>query len=218
MVCAQRRRGEYKMARYTGPKNRLARREGTDLGLKTVGSKAHASLLRKIKMQPGQHAQKNRRKTSDYGLQLREKQKVKRMYGILEKQFANYFKEASREKGNTGEMLLSLLERRLDNVLYRLHLAPTRTAARQYVTHGHVQVDGKKVNIPSFLVRPDMVISPTQKILVIPPVKKLLEEQEPSIPTWLTRNGPAGKIVRFPVREDVSDDINEQLIIEFYSR
>ena len=143
---------------------------------------------------------------------------MKRMYGILEKQFSNYFKEASRNKGNTGEMLLTLLERRLDNVLYRLHLAPTRTAARQYITHGHGQVDGKKVNIPSFIVRADMVISPKQKILVIPPVKKLLEEESPAIPSWLQRNGPAGKIVRLPSREDISEDINEQLIIEFYSR
>ncbi len=206
------------MARYTGPRNRLARREGEDLGLKTVGSSAHASLLRRMKIQPGQHGQKGRRKISDYNKQLREKQKVKRIYGVLEKQFRRYFEIASRDKANTGEALLRLLERRLDNVVFRLNLAPTRAAARQYVTHGHIMVDGKRVNIPSFLVDVGMTITPKQKIMETPVVKKLLEEKNPNIPAWLERKGPLGRVVRMPQREDIVDNINEQLIIEFYSR
>lgn len=206
------------MARYKGPKNRLARREGIDLGLKTPGSNAQSSLLRRLKILPGQHGQKGRRKTSDYGLQLREKQKVKRMYGILEKQFQKYFKIASQEIGNTGEALVILLERRLDNTLYRLNLSPTRNSARQLVNHGHVLVDGKKVDIASFLVKEGMVISFKQKILGIPIVKKLLEEKNPTIASWLQRKGPVGKVLRQPKREDVTEDINEQLIVEFYSR
>lgn len=206
------------MARYRGPKNKLARREGTDLGLKTVGGSAHNQLLRRIKIIPGQHGVKGRRKTSDYGIQLRQKQKVKRMYGLLEKQFRKYFDIATREKGNTGAALLILLERRLDNVLYRLRLAPTRTAARQFVTHGHVLVDGKKVSIPSYLVKPGAVISIKAKFLEIPLMKKLLEEKELSIPAWLVRKGPVGKVEKFPQRSDVLEDIDEQLIIEFYSR
>lgn len=206
------------MARYTGPKNRLARREGTDLGLQTPGTNAHAQLLRRLKIMPGMHGQKGRRKISDYGSQLREKQKVKRMYGLLERQFKKYFDAAARVVGNTGEVLLVTLERRLDNVLYRLNLAPTRAAARQFINHGHVRVDGKRVNIPSFLVKPGMVIAPFDKMLQIVSVKKLLEEKELQIASWLSRKGPVGKVVRMPKREDVTEDINEQLIIEFYSR
>ena len=136
------------MARYTGPKNRLARREGLDLGLKTTGTNAYNELLKRLKIPPGQHGQKGKRKPSDYAIQLREKQKVKRMYGLLERQFRKYFDEATRNVGNTGEALLERLETRLDNVIYRLGFAPTRAFARQMVTHGHVVVDGHKVNIP----------------------------------------------------------------------
>ncbi len=206
------------MARYKGPKNRLARREGIDLGLKTSGSNAHASLLRRLKIKPGQHGQKGGRKPSDYGLQLREKQKVKRIYGVLEKQFRKYFEIASRDLGNTGEALLSILERRLDNVLYRLNLSPTRACARQLISHKHVLIDNKKVNIPSFLVRKGMVVSLEQKALDMPVVRKILEEKDPKITSWLERKGPVGKVIRIPERLDVTEDINEQLIIEFYSR
>ncbi|MBI2617359.1 30S ribosomal protein S4 [Candidatus Gottesmanbacteria bacterium] len=206
------------MARYRGPRNRLARREGIDLGLKTVGSAAHAALLRRLKILPGQHGQKGSRKMSDYGRQLREKQKVKRVYGIAEHQFKKYFLQASRERANTGEQMLSFLERRLDNVIYRLGFAPTRTSARQYVSHGHVFVDGKKVTIPSFQVEKGMVVTLRPTIMETPVVKKLLEEKNPNISPWLAREGPAGKVVRFPQRVDITDDINEQLIIEFYSR
>lgn len=206
------------MARYTGPKNRLARRQGIDLGLKTSGSSSQASLLRRLKIIPGQHGQKKGRKLSDYGKQLREKQKVKRIYGMLERQFRIYFDKASRDKSNTGEALLSLLERRLDNTIYRLGLAPTRAAARQFVSHGHVLVNGKKVNIPSFQVDTGMVINYKQKLLETPLMKKILEDKTPGTPDWLERKGPAGKITRLPKRDDIQEDINEQHIIEFYSR
>ena len=206
------------MARYKGPKNRLARREGMDLGLKTSGSKSHAQLLKKIKITPGQHGQKRKRKPSDYGLQLREKQKVKRMYGILEKQFRKYFTSATRDKRNTGEALLSLLERRLDNVVYRLNLAPTRAFARQLISHGHVNIDEKKVSIPSYLVEPGNIISYQQKMLNNPHIKKMLDIKDFQTVEWLTRKGPVGKVVKIPKRIDIPEDINEQLIIEFYSR
>lgn len=206
------------MARYRGPKNRLARREKADLGLKTAGSLAHVALLKRLQISPGQHGQKRARKTSDYGKQLREKQKVKRIYGILEKQFRKYFEKASRNKANTAEVLLSLLERRLDNVVFRLKLAPTRSCARQFVSHGHILIDGKKVNIPSFRVDEGMVVAPKQKLLETPLMKKMLDEKDVTFPAWLTRQGPVGKVLRLPKRDDIVDDISEQLIIEFYSR
>jgi small subunit ribosomal protein S4 len=158
------------------------------------------------------------RKFSDYGRQLRAKQKVKRIYGLLEKQFRKYFDKASRDKANTGEALLILIERRLDNVIYRLGLAPTRASARQFVSHGHVLVDGKKASIPSFQVNPGMVISVKPKFLETPLLKKLLENKDANLAGWLTKKGPVGKVVRLPIREDITDDIDEQLIIEFYSR
>lgn len=206
------------MARYRGPKNRLARREGIDLGLKTIGSLGHKQLLRRIKITPGLHSQRRKRKSSDYGLQLREKQKVKRIYGVMERQFKKYFEKASRIKGHTGAALLVFLERRLDNVLYRLSLAPTRAGARQFVSHGHILVDGKKVSIPSYQVNSDSVITIKQKFLETPTMKKILEQKATTIPVWLERKGPVGKVVRLPSRKDVAEDINEQLIIEFYSR
>ncbi len=206
------------MSRYRGPKNRLARREGTDLGLKTVGTKSHASLLRRLNIPPGQHGPKGRRKLSDYGLQLREKQKARRIYGVLEKQFRNYYQEALKVKGNTGETLLVQLERRLDNVIYRLGFAPTRSAARQYVSHGHIRVNNQKINFPSYQVRIGEVITLTDKARNIPVVKKLLSDEKPVIPSWLERKAAVGKVVRLPKREDIDADINEQLIVEYYSR
>ncbi len=206
------------MARYTGPKNKLARREGMDLGLKTHGSKAHASLLKRIKITPGVHGQKRQRRLSDYGLQLREKQKVKRMYGILERQFRKYYSMSMKWKGNTGEKLLEYLERRLDNTLYRMGIAPTRTMARQLVTHNHVLVDGKRVNIPSYLMREGQIVTLKPKALGIPAVKKMLENKSIKTPDWIERKGPVGKIVRLPVRADISEDIEETLIVEHYSR
>lgn len=206
------------MARYTGPKSRLSRREGIDLGLKTIGSKSHASYLRRANIAPGQHGAKGKRKISGFGQQLREKQKVKRMYGVLERQFRKTFERAKVWKGNTGEKLLEFMERRLDNVLYRASLAPTRASARQFVGHGHVTVDGSKVTIPSFLVDKDQVITMKSKSLEIPAVKRLLEDKTIKVPEWLERKGPVVRIVRMPVRQDVGEDISEQLIVEHYSR
>lgn len=188
------------------------------MGLKTTGSAAQKSLLRRIKISPGQHGHKRSRKMSDFGIQLREKQKVKRIYGILERQFRKYFDISSREKGHTGEALLTLLERRLDNVLYRLNLAPTRSSARQFISHNHVKLDNKKVNIPSFLVSEGMVITLNQKLLETPLLKKLLKEEDLPVVKWLARKGPVGKVLSLPERTDIQEDINEQLIIEFYSR
>jgi len=206
------------MARYTGPKNRLARREGMDLGMKTPGSKAHASMLKRMGVIPGQHGVRGRRKISDYGAQLREKQKVKRMYGVLERQFRKTFMAAKKWKGNTGEKLLEFLERRLDNVIYRMSFSPTRGLARQMVSHGHVLVDGKRVNIPSFRIEKDMVISLGAKGMEIPAVKKMLDDKSVQTALWIERKGPVGKVIRIPERSDILEDINEQLIVEHYSR
>jgi small subunit ribosomal protein S4 len=206
------------MGHYTGPKNRLARREGMDLGYKTPGTKAHAGLLKRLSIAPGQHGAKGHRKLSDFGIQLREKQKVKRLYGVMERQFRKTFAMAKKWKGNTGEKLLEFLECRLDNVVYRMGFSPTRGLARQLVSHEHVLVDGKKVNIPSFRIEKDMVISLGAKGMEIPAVKKVMGDTSFRAPIWLERKGPVGKIVRLPERTDITEDINEQLIVEHYSR
>lgn len=205
------------MARYTGPKNRLSRREGIDLGHKTIGSKSHASLLRRLNVPPGAHGARGRRKVSDFGLQLREKQKVKRMYGVLERQFRKNFSQAKKWKGNTGEKLIEFLERRLDNVVYRAGLAPTRTMARQLVSHGHVSVNGKRVNIPSYRVEAEQVITLSNVAMKIPALIAILETPPPTAP-WISRQGPVGRVDKLPVRTDVTEDIVEQLIVEHYSR
>jgi small subunit ribosomal protein S4 len=206
------------MARYTGPKNRLARREGIDLGLKTTGTKTHANLLKRLGVPPGQHGSKGKRKVSDFAEQLREKQRVKRLYGILERQFRRIYARARKQRGNTGEKLLEALERRLDNVLYRVGFAPTRASSRQFISHGHVVVNGRKLSIPSYEVAPDDVVTMGTKGLAIPAVKKLLDTPVDVIPLWLERKGPVAKIMRLPVRSDITEDINEQLIVEHYSR
>lgn len=202
------------MARYTGPKNKVARREGVNLGLKSLPIKVE----KRLGVLPGQHGKKGRRKVSEFGMQLREKQKVKAIYGVLEKQFRKYFAMAAKSKGATGETLLTILERRLDNVVYRLGMAQTRAAARQIVAHRHVLVNSKKVNIPAFLVKIGDVIVLDSKASNIPEVKKLLAEQNMNIPSWLEKKGAAGKIVRFPTRADIDATVTEQLIVEFYSR
>ena len=206
------------MARYTGPKNRLARREGMDLGYKTVGSKSHASLHRRLNIGPGQQGAKGKRKQSAFGIQLREKQKMKLMYGVLERQFRKNFQLARKFRGNTGDMLVQFLELRLDNVLYRLGLSPTRSLARQLVSHGHTLVSGDRVNIPSYMVKVGDVITLKPKGLEIPAVKKQLEDKTYVPAEWLARKGPAGNIVRLPEKTDVKEDINTQLIVEYYSR
>ena len=200
------------MARYTGPKDRVSRRESFDLFGK--GAK-----LTRLMVPPGVHGPKGvRRKVSQYGRQLREKQKVKRFYGVLEKQFRKYVAHALKSKGNTGEALLNLLERRLDNVVFRLGFAPTRPAARQLVSHKNVLVDGKKVNIPSYQVSKGETIGLTAIAMKIPAVKKLLSEKDYKVPGWLVRRAAVGRIEREPRREDITEPISEQDIVEFYSR
>lgn len=202
------------MARYTGPKNKLARKVGEDLGLKTNALK----VARRLMVRPGQHGHRGRRKVSDYGIQLQEKQKVKYIYGILEKQLNRVYKEASKNPTATGSALLSLLERRLDNVVYRAGWTPTRFAARQLVSHGHVQVNGKKMNIPSYRVVVNDVINLKAKTMKIPYVAELLKDESVSAPEWIQRKGAVAKVASLPVREDVVEKIDEQLVVEYYSR
>jgi small subunit ribosomal protein S4 len=202
------------MARYTGPKNKKARRFGVDLGLKS----SPKSLERRIGTPPGAHGRKGSRKVSDYGVQLAEKQKAKIMYGILERQFKKYYTIASRDPLATGEVMLSLLERRLDNCVYRLAFVPTRAAGRQLVSHGNVTVNGKKLNIPSYKVRVGDVISLSQTATNIPYVKSLLADKDKTPAPWLDKKAIAGKVTRLPLRSDITEAINEQLIVEFYSR
>jgi len=206
------------MARYLGPKLKLSRREGTDLFLKS-GVRAIDSKC-KIETAPGQHGAR-RGRLSDYGVQLREKQKVRRMYGVLEKQFRNYYKEAARLKGNTGENLLQLLEQRLDNVVYRMGFASTRAEARQLVSHKAVVVNGQVVNIPSFMVRPEDVVSVREKAKKQARISAALElSEQREKPVWLEVDSSKmeGQFKLLPVRSDLSAEINEQLIVELYSK
>ena len=203
------------MARYTQPRNKQQRRVGADLGLKTNTK----SVERRLATPPGQHGRKGKRgKVSDYGTQLAAKQKAKMIYGVLERQFKKYFVVASKNPLATGEVMLSLLERRLDNTIYRLGLAPTRRAARQLVTHGNVLVNEKKLSVPSYRVSVNDTVTISATAAAIPYVKALLEAKDVSNPKWLERKALVGKVVRLPVREDLTEDINEQLIVEFYSR
>lgn len=204
------------MARYIGPKHRLQRKEGIDLGLK---SPTKASVGRRLTVPPGAHGPKGKRKSSSYGIQLREKQKVREMYGMLERQFARFYNLASKSKGATGELFLQYLERRLDNVVYRLGLAPTRAAARQLVNHGHVKVNEKRLSIPSYIVAEGDVISLNDKALNVPSLKATVELiKDTDIPVWLERKGMVGKVKTMPTREDAPTDVNESLIVEYYSR
>lgn len=200
------------MARYTGPKRRLSRREGIPLTGKDV-----KALERKGAIPPGQQGLRRRRKLSEYGVQLREKQKAKRLFGIMEKQFRRYFKEASKIKGETGTTLLRLLETRLDNVVYKLGLANSRAEARQLVSHGHISVDGKKLNIPSVNVKEKQTVALSAKLSDNIQVKKVLDTQG-TLPEWLDRKATVGKVLRYPNREEMEQSVNEQLIVEFYSR
>jgi small subunit ribosomal protein S4 len=201
------------MARYTGPKRRLSRR----VGLPLFG-KDEKFLALKGAVAPGQHGNP-KRKPSDYALQLREKQKAKWMYGILERQFRRYFGEAARIKGATGEALLRKLERRLDNVVFRLGLAKSRNHARQLVSHGQVLVNDQKIDIPSYEVKAGDKVTLKVKMLENPQVKEALEAVKPAdLPTWLKRVGPIGKVEKVPTREEITTPIDEQLIVEFYSR
>ncbi len=207
------------MARYLGPKAKLSRREGTDLFLKSarraIGDKA------KFDSKPGQHGRTSGARTSDYGLQLREKQKVKRMYGILERQFRRYFEEADRRKGNTGANLLSLLESRLDNVVYRMGFGSTRAEARQMVSHKAITVNGNAVNIPSYQVKPGDVLAVREKSKKQNRVIEALQlAQQVGFPSWVevSSDKAEGTFRSIPDRDQFGADINESLIVELYSR
>ncbi len=207
------------MARYLGPKAKLSRREGTDLFLKSarraIGEKA------KFDSKPGQHGRTSGQRTSDFGLQLREKQKVKRMYGVLERQFRRYFAEAERRKGNTGANLLFLLECRLDNVVYRMGFGSTRAESRQLVSHQAILVNGKSVNIPSYLVKAGDVIAlreKSKKQLRVTDAFKLADSI--GMPGWVQVDGTKleGIFKKVPERDEFGAEINESLIVELYSR
>lgn len=208
------------MARYTGPVCRLCRREGLKLFLKGDRCYTAKCPVAKAKSAPGQHGQ-GRRKLSEYGLQLREKQKARRYYGVLESQFAKYFEMASKRPGITGENLLSILESRLDNVVYRLGFALSRPEARQLVNHGHFRVNGRKVNIPSFLVKPGDIISISEKAKTLPKFEAVLENTEGKvIPKWLEldRENASAKVLALAERDDIDLQVQETFIVELYSK
>lgn len=208
------------MARYTGASCKLCRREGEKLFLKGDRCYTDKCAFDRRPYPPGQHGQR-RSKATEYGIRLREKQKVRRIYGVLERQFRKYFAVADSSKGVTGELLLALLERRLDSVCYRLGFAATRSDGRQLVRHKHVQVNGKTVSIPSYLVRPGDTISIREKSRQKSRIATALEGVERrGVPEWLSldKGAFAGKVVSQPVREAITLPIKEQLIVEFYSR
>ena len=201
------------MARYIGPKSRIARRFGEAIfgPDKVLDQRTYA---------PGQHGVNRRKKMSEYGTQLAEKQKAKYTYGVLERQFRLLFAKASRIKGITGEILLQLLESRLDNIVYRLGIAPTRAAARQLVSHRHITVDGKVVNIPSYEVKPGQVVAVREKAKSLEVIAASLDGFNHSKYSWLEWNEAekAGKYLNIPQREDIPENIKEQLIVELYSK
>jgi small subunit ribosomal protein S4 len=208
------------MGRYTGPVCRLCRREGMKLMLKGTRCATNKCALERRQSVPGMHGFR-RGKLTEYGLRLREKQKVKHFYGILERQFQRYFAEAERSKGNTGEVLMSLLERRLDNVVYRLGFALSRRHARQLVRHGHILVNGRRVDVPSYVVDVGDVITPRNRPKTLEMVKAAMEINTAPVPDYLSRvegEIPEGHVLRLPTLEDVAIKVNPQLIIEFSSR
>ena len=201
------------MARYTGPKTKIARKFGEPIF-------GEDKVLQRRNFPPGQHGQNRRRKTSEYGIQLREKQKAKYTYGVLEKQFRNLFEKASSMKGITGEILLQLLESRLDNVVYRLGVAPTRAAARQLVLHRHITVNGAVVNIPSYQVKPGDVVGVREKSKSLEVIADALAGFNHTKYPWIEWDETlkAGKFLHVPAREDIPENIKEQLIVELYSK
>ncbi|CAM3884643.1 30S ribosomal protein S4 [Alicyclobacillus pomorum] len=208
------------MARYTGSVCRLCRREGVKLYLKGERCFSEKCAVDRRPFPPGQHGQ-GRRRNSEYGLQLREKQKARRYYGVLEKQFEAYYDEAARRPGITGENLLQILESRLDNVVYRLGFAASRAEARQLVRHGHFTVNGRKVDIPSYLTKAGDVIAIREKSQQVARIKTLLENAESrTIAPWLELDlaNKSGKVVRVPSREEIDAPVAEQMIVEHYSR
>ena len=209
------------MARYIGPVCRLCRREGMKLFLKGERCYTDKCAIEKRNVPPGQHGRSRKAKMVGYGVQLREKQKVKRTYGVLENQFRRYFEAADRQKGVTGELLLQFLERRLDNVIYRLGFATSRAQARQLVRHGHFLVNGKKVDIPSYSVRSGDTVSVRSGSAENPTIQHAMEEVKGrGIPEWLSFDSAAltGRISQLPTREQINLPVQEQLIVELYSK
>ncbi len=201
------------MSRYTGPKRRLSRREGVALFGKDV-----KSIERKGAIAPGMRGTKVRPRITGFGTQLRAKQRAKRFYGLTEKQFKNVYTEASKSPEATGLKMLEILESRLDNVVYRLGFSKSRSGARQMVTHGHMTVDGQKVSVPSFKVKLNSTVAISAKFVDNTQVIKSLDESKDQVLGWLERKATVGKVVRIPTREEMEQAINEQLIVEFYSR
>ncbi|MDD2352163.1 MAG: 30S ribosomal protein S4 [Candidatus Caldatribacteriota bacterium] len=210
------------MARYTGPVCRLCRRQGTKLFLKGERCYTEKCAVEKRENAPGKSSQSRRvRKLSNYAIQLKEKQKMKDMYGLLEKQFSNLFEKAEKKHGVTGENFIQFLERRLDNIVYRLGFANSRAKARQLVRHSHILVNGKKVNIPSYMAELNDVIEVRGKSQSINELKELKEEErEVNVPSWLEADikNLKGKVVKLPSKEDIDMPIDEKLVVEFYSR
>ncbi len=209
------------MARYIGPVCRLCRREGMKLFLKGERCYTEKCAIEKRNFAPGQHGKTRKAKLAGYGLQLREKQKVKRIYGVLEDQFRGYFEEAERTKGITGVTLLQLLERRLDNAIYRLGLATSRSQARQLVRHGHFLINGKKVDIPSYSLKQGDVVTILGRSQKNTTIEHAIQEVKGrGIPEWLSFDGGAltGRVVSIPTREQINLPVQEQLIVELYSK
>jgi len=209
------------LARYRGPVCRLCRREGTKLFLKGERCFTEKCAIEKRNFAPGQHGKSRRPRIQGYGLQLREKQKVKRIFGLLEKQFRNYFERAERQRGITGEILLQLLERRLDNAVYRLGFASSRAQARLLVRHGHLRVGDRRVNIPSYILRPGEVMTVSQKYSKNPQFQQSLEAAKSrGTPPWLelAEDQTSGRVISLPKREDVGLPVQEQLVVELYSK
>jgi len=206
--------------RTTSPKNKLARREGIDMGFKTPGSKSHASLLRRLSIKPGQHGSKRqRRKQSEVGKQLREKQKLKYLFGLSEKQLKNNFKIAIKKRGNTSLLLSQILEKRLDNIVYRLGFAPTRASARQLVNHKHIKVNNQIVSTASYMVRVnDSVEIAKEKTKKIPYIELFMQNEEFIMPKWLKRKKEIGELIAEPSNEEIDKQIDLRSVVEFYSR
>jgi len=207
------------MARYSGPVCRLCRREGMKLFLKGERCYSEKCEIEKRNFPPGQHGKRRAAKLAGYGLQLREKQRVKRIYGVLEDQFRLYFEGAERQRGITGVLLLQALERRLDNVVYRLGYATSRSQGRQLVRHGHFTVNGRKVNIPSYQVKPGDAVGVKERSQKVASIQHATEEVKGrGVPEWLQVEGMTAKVVSLPTREQINLPVQEQLIVELYSK
>ena len=201
------------------PKNKIARREGIDMGFKTPGSKSHASLLKRMNIQPGEHGVSRRKKQSEQRKQLREKQKLRLLFGLSERQLKNYFNKAKEKKGNTSYLLIKYLEKRVDNIVYRLGFAPTKNSARQLVVHKHIKVNDKVVNSPSYQVKiGDNIELADEKTKKIPYIEVQLSNKDIVIPKWLKIINNKGKVIAEPASEDIEKQVDLRSVVEFYSR